>query len=76
MVARMVEEQLGDLGGVHATPVFVASLVELVYNQLVNVGQDLELFANHAGRHVIDASDMRMIMRKNPTLMRQVMGEE
>lgn len=71
MVSKMVEQQLPIMGNdISATPTYVASLVELVYNQLINVGEDLEHFANHAGRSTIKPSDMYMVTRKNDTLTR------
>ncbi|OBA19094.1 hypothetical protein METBIDRAFT_80036 [Metschnikowia bicuspidata var. bicuspidata NRRL YB-4993] len=66
-VAKMVEEHCQDLG-ITASPSFVASLVELVYNQILLLGEDLELFAEHAGRSTINTSDMYMITRKNEIL--------
>lgn len=66
-VAKMVEEYTSELG-TSASPAFVASLVEIVYNQLENLGEDLELFADHAGRTVINDSDMYMVTRKNEIL--------
>ncbi|KAM9894199.1 hypothetical protein OXX80_009615 [Metschnikowia pulcherrima] len=66
-VAKMVEEQCSELG-VAASPSFVASLVELVYNQLLLLGEDLELFAGHAGRSTVNSSDVYMVTRKNEIL--------
>lgn len=66
MVAKIIEERTTDFV---VTPTFIASLVELVYNQLVNFGQDLELFANHAGRNVILPKDLAMVVRKNDKLL-------
>ena len=65
-VAAMVEQELDST--VATTPTFIASLVELVYNQLLVVGEDLELFAHHAGRVTINPSDVYMVTRKNPSL--------
>lgn len=73
MVAKMVEEQTGELSesdAVIASPTYVAALVELVYNQIVNLGEDLELFANHADRTTIKPSDLYMVTRKNEALTR------
>lgn len=65
----MVEQRLAILPGAPtATPAFVANLVELVFNQLVNLGEDLELFANHASRTTIDSRDLYMVTRKNDSL--------
>lgn len=69
IVAKMVEQQVESLeGSVSVTPSFVALLVELVYNQLINLGEDLELFANHAGRNTIKPADLFMVTRKNELL--------
>ncbi|KAK6455454.1 kinetochore component CENP-S-domain-containing protein [Scheffersomyces xylosifermentans] len=77
IVAKMVEEQLAQQAKetpnespVVATPTFIASLVELVYNQLINLGEDLELFAQHAGRSIIRPDDLYMVTRKNDVLTR------
>lgn len=66
-VAKFVESKTADLN-VGASPSFVASLVELVYNQLVEMGEDLELFADHAGRTVVNSSDVYMLARRNDAL--------
>lgn len=73
MVAKIVEEQLDTINkeqqeNITTSPIFVASLVELVYNQLIGLGTDLELFANHAGRDIINVSDLLMAIRKNDVL--------
>lgn len=69
MVAKLVEQQVEELeGSVSVTPSFVALLVELVYNQVINLGEDLELFANHAGRSTIKPADLYMVTRKNDLL--------
>lgn len=69
MVSKMVEQDLTNIDKeISATPTFVASLVELVYNQLLNLGEDLELFANHAGRSTIKPADLYMVTRKNDIL--------
>lgn len=47
---------------------FIASLVELVMNQLMNLGEDLELFARHANRSIIEPKDLYMVTRKNEVL--------
>lgn len=63
----MVEEITKEIG-VAASPSFTASLVELVYNQIIATGEDLELFATHAGRSVIQPSDVYMVTRRNEVL--------
>ncbi|KAF6008008.1 hypothetical protein HII13_004191 [Brettanomyces bruxellensis] len=72
-ITKIVEEQTqklsqGSDSPITATPQLVAALVELVYRQLTSVGEDLALFANHAGRKTITPNDMMMIVRKNPGL--------
>lgn len=66
-VAKMVEQQTAELG-TSASPLFVAALVELVYNQMISLGEDLELFANHAGRATVEPADVYMVTRKNEIL--------
>ncbi|CAI5757182.1 unnamed protein product [Candida verbasci] len=72
-VAKIVEDQvkqlnLSDNSNVTATPTFIAQLVELVFNQIINLGEDLESFANHANRDIVDLTDLYMVTRKNPSL--------
>lgn len=50
------------------TPLYLASLVQLVFDQLVNVGEDLQAFAKHGKRKIIIPEDMYMITRKNKQL--------
>lgn len=66
-VAKTVENETEKMG-VTATPSYVASLVELVYNQLVTLGTDLESFADHASRSNIKPADLYMVTRKNELL--------
>lgn len=68
MVAEIVDLKLKRMPGVKATSPFVAALVELVYNQLMALGMDLEMFARHASRTEIQLSDVYMVTRKNPVL--------
>ncbi|KAG7694436.1 hypothetical protein KL930_003755 [Ogataea haglerorum] len=69
----MVEEETRKLSedsgtDITATPRFTAALVELVYRQLTDVGEDLELFAKHARRKTIIPEDLLMVSRKNNAL--------
>lgn len=72
MVSRLVEQRTRELAEpgrpITVTPQFIAGLVDLIYQQLVSVGKDLELFANHAGRKMIKPDDMMMIVRRNRRL--------
>lgn len=47
---------------------FTASLVELAYNQLLNLGEDLEKFARHAKRKTVTPEDMFLACRRNTDL--------
>ncbi|CAH6721579.1 inner kinetochore subunit Mhf1p [[Candida] jaroonii] len=64
MVSKIIEND-HDL---QPTPMFIASLVELVMNQIINLGEDLELFAKHGGRSTIKNDDVFMVTRKNEIL--------
>ncbi|EFQ96897.1 hypothetical protein MGYG_08820 [Nannizzia gypsea CBS 118893] len=57
-----------DLFDTEVTPQFIAGLVEITWAQLETVGQDLEMFANHAGRSTINASDVLLLARRNEGL--------
>ncbi|KAH3673524.1 hypothetical protein WICMUC_003630 [Wickerhamomyces mucosus] len=70
-VAKIVEEETSELEpsqNVSATPKFIASLVELVYNQGITLGEDLEMFARHAKRKTITPEDLFMVTRRNDDL--------
>ncbi|GAA5834341.1 hypothetical protein JCM9279_004289 [Rhodotorula babjevae] len=47
---------------------FVASLAEVVFQQALTLGKDLERFANHAGRLTINADDVKLAARRNEPL--------
>ncbi|WPK26715.1 hypothetical protein PUMCH_004075 [Australozyma saopauloensis] len=66
-VAKMVEQYTNELG-TSATPAFVASLIEFVYNQIVLLGEDLEMFAAHGGREVVNTADVYLAVRRNEAL--------
>ncbi|KAI5206744.1 hypothetical protein E4T39_02272 [Aureobasidium subglaciale] len=52
----------------NATPQFIGSLTELVWNQILVSGADLEGFAKHAGRDTIDTKDVLLLVRRNEQL--------
>lgn len=80
-ISRIVEEETLSIEGsqrVTATPRFMAALVELVYNQAISLGEDLESFSRHAGRKTITPDDMFMVTRKNDDLtqlLRDYLGQ-
>ncbi|GMM35062.1 Mhf1 protein [Saccharomycopsis crataegensis] len=66
-VSELVDQETKGLG-ISATPTFIAALVQLVFDQLLSVGEDLKAFADHAGRRTIVPDDMFMVTRKNGQL--------
>ncbi|GAA5866174.1 hypothetical protein JCM3774_004108 [Rhodotorula dairenensis] len=44
---------------------FVAALAEVVFQQALTLGKDLESFAKHAGRLTINADDVKLAARRN-----------
>ncbi|EMG49440.1 hypothetical protein G210_5794 [Candida maltosa Xu316] len=74
-VSKIVEEKINQLNNdattkspIIVSPTFTAQLVELVYNQLVSLGEDLELFCQHSNRTTINTSDLLLFTRRNPVL--------
>ncbi|ONH68564.1 MHF histone-fold complex subunit 1 [Cyberlindnera fabianii] len=72
-VGKIVEAEVAELSApegkpIKATPQFIASLVELVYNQVIQLGEDLESFARHAKRKTITPDDMMMVVRRSEDL--------
>ncbi|TNY21820.1 kinetochore component CENP-S-domain-containing protein [Rhodotorula diobovata] len=47
---------------------FVATLAEVVFQQALSLGKDLERFAKHAGRLTINADDVKLASRRNEPL--------
>ncbi|BGP44794.1 hypothetical protein JCM10450v2_000608 [Rhodotorula kratochvilovae] len=47
---------------------FVATLAEVVFQQALSLGKDLERFAKHAGRLTINADDVKLAARRNEPL--------
>lgn len=44
---------------------FVAALAEVVFQQALSLGKDIESFAKHAGRLTINADDVKLAARRN-----------
>ncbi|GAA5976852.1 hypothetical protein JCM11641_000890 [Rhodosporidiobolus odoratus] len=51
---------------------FVASLSEVVFQQALSLGKDLERFAKHAGRMTINVDDVKLAARRNEPLYEQL----
>ncbi|KAK9457227.1 kinetochore component CENP-S-domain-containing protein [Dipodascopsis uninucleata] len=66
-VGKIVDEEC-ELLGVNATPQYIAALTELVYSQAVTLATDMESFAHHAKRKVIQPDDVLMMCRRNEGL--------
>ncbi|KAF2749060.1 hypothetical protein M011DRAFT_388827, partial [Sporormia fimetaria CBS 119925] len=74
---------------INATPQFIGALTELVWTQIAktsvpeadgwtfqaNTSRDLELFAKHAGRKVIQAEDVLLLARRNEELEEMLQRE-
>jgi centromere protein S len=52
----------------NTTPDFIAALTELVWSQILTSGADLEAFAKHAGRGIVDVKDVLLLVRRNEQL--------
>ena len=52
----------------NATPHFIGGLSELVWSQIETLAGDLEAFAKHAGRSVINCDDVLLVARRNEAL--------
>ncbi|GAA5922412.1 CENP-S family protein [Sporobolomyces koalae] len=51
---------------------FVASLAEVVLQQALSIGKDLESFAKHAGRTTVNVDDVKLLARHNEPLYDQL----
>lgn len=61
--------------GISFSPKFINALVELCFEQIVDIGGDLEAFARHAGRQTIVGDDVMLRLRKNPELKELLRAE-
>lgn len=52
---------------------FIDSLTEVVFNQAILLGQDLENFARLDNRRLVTMDDLKMCMRRNPEVGRAVL---
>ncbi|KAF2205212.1 hypothetical protein GQ43DRAFT_437234 [Delitschia confertaspora ATCC 74209] len=62
----------------NATPQFIGALTEMVYTQISNTSRDLETFAKHAGRKVVNTDDVMLLSRRNEgleTVLRQALED-
>lgn len=54
---------------VEASDQYRQCLAHVVVSKVASFGQDLESFARHAKRTVINADDVKLILRRNPDMM-------
>ncbi|GAA95508.1 uncharacterized protein L969DRAFT_92640 [Mixia osmundae IAM 14324] len=68
--SKIVEEEelRTGLDGFSASEAFLAMLAEVIYKQTEELGQDLWANAKHAGRTIIEPSDLMLKVHKNPAL--------
>ncbi|KAI9930559.1 hypothetical protein ASPWEDRAFT_171185 [Aspergillus wentii DTO 134E9] len=66
-IGKIVDEETIKLG-VNATPQFIGALTEMVWAQIETASQDLEFFAKHAGRSIVNVSDVMLLARRNDGL--------
>ncbi|KAL8606503.1 hypothetical protein ACOMHN_037734 [Nucella lapillus] len=50
----------------------VAAITETVWRQVESFAVDLELFAKHARRSVISPDDVKLLVRRNPCLLKHI----
>lgn len=61
--------ELAKEHGVQISRQFIATVAEATFKQTQRYATDLEIFANHAKRSVIKPEDVKILVRKSPTLL-------
>lgn len=61
-------EEIGNEVGLSFTKHVIATLSEITSKQLETYSADLEAFSNHARRAVINADDVKLLVRRNTQL--------
>ncbi|XP_025083549.1 centromere protein S-like [Pomacea canaliculata] len=56
----------------HVTPQAVAAIAETLWRQAESFAVDLESFARHARRSVISPDDIKLLLRRNPQLLKHI----
>ena len=71
-VNRIVDEEMKEgLGGMSVSSKVTAALNEVLFDYIHEMGRDLEVFARHAGRKIINVHDVKLCARKNESLVRR-----
>ncbi|XP_059052748.1 centromere protein S-like [Achroia grisella] len=65
---RSICSEACHLLGLEITKPAMAIISELVYKKLTVYGSDLEAFAKHAKRTTINSEDVKLLVRRNPSL--------
>ncbi|CAG9125442.1 unnamed protein product [Plutella xylostella] len=58
--------------GLEVTKPAMEVIAELVYKKISVYGADLEAFAKHAKRQTINADDVKLLVRRNPTVLAHI----
>lgn len=70
-VGKICEEQ-EELLEAKVPTIFVAALTEVVFKQILSVGNDLEHFAKHRGKQTVSVDDVKLLCRRNPDLISEL----
>ncbi|XP_045596493.1 centromere protein S isoform X2 [Procambarus clarkii] len=65
-------EEIGVELGLSFSKHVIATLSEITCKQLETYSADLEAFANHARRAVINTDDVKLLVRRNPDLTKHI----
>ncbi|KAF1811388.1 hypothetical protein P152DRAFT_459785 [Eremomyces bilateralis CBS 781.70] len=66
-IGKMVDHE-ALISGHNATPQFIGALTEMVWTHIENTSLDLENFAKHAGRSMVNTDDVLLLARRNEGL--------
>ncbi|KAM0793251.1 hypothetical protein ACM66B_000713 [Microbotryomycetes sp. NB124-2] len=70
-VAKIAEEEEQNMN-VTVSEHFVATLTELVFQQALSLGKDLERYAFHAGRDTVGVEDVKLACGRNEALYEHI----
>lgn len=74
-VEQQIQEESKKANGIEVTHTskFTNALVELTYMKMLEMGKDLEAFSKHANRHKITIDDLKLMLRKTPSLQKEIL---
>ncbi|KAK9887334.1 hypothetical protein WA026_022002 [Henosepilachna vigintioctopunctata] len=67
--SRKICREVGSEIGVEYEPEALDLISELVFKKLISYGTDLEAFQKHAKRSTINADDVKLLVRRNNSLV-------